>query len=156
MSELQAPPRSRVTFVIIAVIVVTCGTAAALWAWFAGPNTSKYEPVIQRIAAGEFTPDERGRIDLSKSARGLTPQDECFITRRGDGSFAAFFPTLYGKGTSIMGLLYTSRPLQLSETYVQTLGTTLDRRVIDVGSWSKLVLDTRLNDHWYRVSRGMR
>jgi hypothetical protein len=150
--------RSRIVLVALAAVVVAAFTGAALWYWFAGPNTQKYQPLIDRLASnpGEFEADPMGRVDISKNFPGLTPHDEIFLQRRDDGSFLALMPTFYpGKGIAIGGLLYSSRPLRLEDTYVKATGTSLDRRLVDVGGWTKLRLDTRIDDHWYRASKGM-
>ena len=127
--------------------------AAGLLYVFFGAHTRKYEPLIAQIAADQLHADGGGRILLKDSFPGLTPHDEMFITRRDDGSFLAMFPTDYGLGIDISGLLYTSRPLQDSDTYLRPLATEYERRLIDVGRWSRLSLDKRIDDHWYRVSR---
>jgi hypothetical protein len=146
--------RSQIIRVSLAAVVVFAVTAYALWSHFANPSTSKYEPVIEQLAGGSLNPDKLGRVRLT-SYSGLTPKDEIFVTRRADGSFVAFFPTYYGPGICIAGTLYTSRPLQDQDTYHQELSTAFDRRLIDVGSWPKLSIDKKLDDHWFMVSRGL-
>jgi hypothetical protein len=157
MNQSRAPRRSRVILVAMAAVLAAMATGIALWFWFATPNTKKYQPLIDRLTGnpGEFEPNQLGRVDLSKTFPGLTPRDELFLRRRDDGSFVALMPTYYPKGIAIAGLLYTSRPLRLEDTYVRTSGTSLDRRLIDVGGWSKLSIDARIDEHWYRVSRGI-
>ena len=140
---------------MISVVLVSALTAVALWLWFGGPGTRKYQPIITSLTSGPFASSPTGRVDLASQFPGITPQNEMFLNRRDDGSFVAFFPTFYGKGVTIGGLVYTSRPLRLEDTYVRALGTTLDRRFIDVGPWNKLSVDSRVNEHWYRVSRGI-
>jgi hypothetical protein len=156
MVEPKSSGRTRLIVLIVGVIVVTAGTALALWAWFGGPNTRRYEPIVQSLTSGEFANTPTGRIDLAQQFPGVTPQNEMFVTRRGDGSFMAMFPTFYGKGQTIGGLVYTSRPLRVEDTYIRKSGTSLDRPYIDVGPWNKLSVDARVNEHWYRVSRGIR
>src|SRR3954468_2661899 len=141
MSEPNERRSTRMIWVIVAAVVVAAGTALALWAWFAPPNVSRYEPVIQRLASGALEPDTVGRIDLSHDFPGLVPQDQIWAIRRTDSSFIALFPMRYGKGTSMLAILYTSRPLRLEETYARPMATTLDRRMIDVAAWTRLVLD---------------
>jgi hypothetical protein len=142
----------------LAAVVVAACTGAALWYWFATPNTGKYQPLIDRLASNpaEFETDQMGRVDISKTFPGITPRNEIFLQRRDDGSFLALMPTYYpAKGIAIGGLLYSSRPMRLEDTYVKATGTSLDRRLVDVGGWTKLRLDTRIDDHWYRASKGM-
>ncbi len=154
MSEKKPVKRSRVILVILAAVLVSGGTGWALWAFLRGPNTGRFEPVISAIGAGKLDGDVIGRVNLSRTFPGVQERDEMYLTRRGDGSFVAMFPTYYGKGTSIGGLVYTSRPLREEDTEVKNLATTLDRRVIKVGRWA-LDLDRRIDEHWYRVSKGM-
>jgi hypothetical protein len=104
--------------------------------------------VIQLLTDRKLDCDELGRIDLTSLLPGVTPHDEMFLTRRSDGSFLALFPTYYGPGTSIIGMMYTSRPLQEQDTYSHSL----NQREITIGNWTKLAIDKRLDDHWYSVS----
>jgi hypothetical protein len=143
-----------VALVAVLITATLAASAFLLWYWFA-PHTGRYGPILKQIEANQLGATG-GRIDLSHDFPGVTPHDEAFITRRPDGSILVMFPTYYGKGISIGGLMYTSRPLRSDDTYVQELGTVLDRRVIDVGNWTRLSLDDRVNEHWYRVSRGVR
>jgi hypothetical protein len=137
----------------LAVTVVCAVVALALWEHFANPNTSIYGPVVQLLAAGQLDGDEYGRIDLISQFPGLTPHDEIFLAHHSDRSFLALFPTYYGRGTSLVGLMYTSRPLQDEDTYTRPIAPTL--RLVDIGGWSRLVIDKRLDDHWYRVSHSL-
>jgi hypothetical protein len=141
---------------VAAAVIIVCGvTAYALWAHFSNPPTSKYEPVIEQLASGKLNSDEIGNVSLAGAFAGLTPKDEMYLTRRSDGSFLAFFPTYCGPGVCVAGLVYTSRPLQEQDTYYGPLKTVLDRRLINVGSWPKLQMNKKLDDHWYMVSRGL-
>ena len=124
--------------------------ALAIWHHFANPSTRPYAPVIQLIADGQLDCDNFGRIDLASRFPGLTPHDEMFLTRRSDRSFLAMFPTYYGRGTSLAGLMYTSRPLQAQDTYIHSYD--IAQREITVAGWTKLAIDKRLDDHWYMVS----
>lgn len=155
ISERNSPRRSRVVLVWVLILIVTAATALALWSWFSAPNTAKYEPVLRQITAKQLDATN-GRIDLSQVFPGLVARDEVFISRRPDDTFLAFFPTYYGKGISIGGLMYTSRPLVPQDTYVRQYASTLDRRMIDVAAWRGLSIDGRVNEHWYKVSRGVR
>jgi hypothetical protein len=154
-------PRSRslsrlqIIRVVAAVLLVSGITSYALWAHFSNPPTGKYDPVIEQLASGKLDGDSIGRVDLSRAFQGLTPKDEMFITRRTDGSFLAFFPTYYGPGICIAGVLYTSRPLQDADTYSIQLASALDRRMIDVGAWPRLTMDKKLDENWFTVSRGL-
>ncbi len=143
-------PRSQKYRAGVAIAVVSALVAVALWMHFSNPSTSLYAPVVQEIAAGKLRGDARGHVDLAGSFPGITPHDEIFLVRRIDDSFLALFPTYYGRGTSLVGLMYTSRPLQDEDTFSHA--ETPTRRLVDVGSWTNMAIDKRLDDHWYQVS----
>src|SRR5271170_3329272 len=130
MAELKTAQRSR-TMVWTAVVLVTAATGYALWAALSGPNLSKYEPLITELAAG-------------------TLNDEIFLTRRPDGSFAALFPTYYSKGPIIAGLMYTSRPLTDQDTYMRSMAIGFNRPLIRIGVWKNLAINRRIDEHWYK------
>ena len=138
-----------------AVTLVAAATGYGLWAFLSGPNLSQYAPVIAEISAGKLNDDGSGRIDLSKTFPGLTPQDEMFLKRRPDGSFVAMFPNYYAKGPSIAGLIYTSRPLNDQDTYTRARSISFDKPLIAIGTWQRLGIDQKINDNWYKVSYGM-
>ncbi len=148
---------SRQTKVFLTAAIVVAVAAAAfggVWYWYAHPPVARYRPAIDAVAAGRVVPDGQGRFDLSKLAPGVAPRDQAFLARHGDGSFLVFFPTEYGKGRQAYGLLYTSRPLTPADTFTRDLAVGFDRRYVTVGTWPKLALDDRVDDHWYRVSYG--
>jgi len=151
-SELTVS-RSQTYRAAFAVLLVCSAVAFATWYHFTGPSTRPYGPVIQLLSDGKLSPDEFGRIDLTKQFPGLTPHDEMFFTRRGDGSFLALFPTYYGPGTSIVGLMYASRPLTDQDTYNHDYAAS--QREITVGSWTRLAIDKRIDDRWYMVSHAL-
>lgn len=144
--------RSHIWFTTLAIVIVTGGTALALWAYYRPPDTARYAPVISLLDAGQLT-DSGGEIDLAKSFPGMVANDRMYLTRHPDGSYLAMFPTYRGKGLTISGLLYCSRPLTDHDTYNAAWGTTMSQRFIDVGAWKHLILNDRLDNHWYRVSR---
>jgi hypothetical protein len=154
MADLQSARRTR-SLVWLAMVVVAAGTAFGLWFFLSGPNTAKYAPVIADLASGRLNDDGSGRIDLAKSFPGLTPQDEIFITHHPDGSFVVLFPNYYDKGPIIAGFMYTSRPLTEQDIHSRQLGVGLEQQIIAVGHWRKLVINRKLDGHWYRVSYGM-
>jgi hypothetical protein len=145
--------RSQTYKAVLAVTIVSAAMALAIWEHFANPSTRLYAPVIQLLTAGQLDCDEHGHIDLARQFPGLTPHDEMFVTRRDDRSFLALFPTYYGRGTSLAGLMYSSRPLQDEDTYSHSYAIT--QREITVASWTKLAIDKRLDDHWYMVSHNL-
>jgi hypothetical protein len=145
--------RSQRFKAVFAITLVAAAMAFAIWDHFSGPDTRAYAPIIDRLAAGQLEGDARGHIDTAKDFPGLTPHDEIFLTRHDDGSFLALIPTYYGPGSSLVGLMYTSRPLQDEDTYSHDFAP--GQREITIGSWTKLAIDKRIDEHWYLVSHGM-
>jgi hypothetical protein len=156
MAEVRSVNRWQVYKIVLSACAVCAVTALALWFHFADPSTTKYTPVLQQLADNQLHANTLGHVDLSGPFPGLTPHDEMFLTRRTDGSFLAFFPTFYGQGTAVGGLVYTSRLFQPGDTYMRRTLTNIDRPVVDVADWPHLMIDKRLDDHWYTVSRGLR
>jgi hypothetical protein len=154
MADLQSTRRTR-SHVWLAMVVVIVGTVFGLWLFLSGPNIAKYAPVIADLASGRLNDDGSGRIDLAKSFPGLTPQDEIFITHHPDGSFVVLFPNYYAKGPVIAGFMYASRSLTDQDTRSRQLGVGSEQQIITVGQWRKLVINRKLDGHWYRVSYGM-
>jgi hypothetical protein len=151
-------PRER-AWVVAAVLVAAVGTAGYTgWRHYARPVDGRYKTVVALLAGGPSAlppTDYRGRIDLAAHFAGLTPHDEMFVVRRDDGSFLALFPTFYGNGTTLAGLLYASRPLGEADTYIRQATMGQAQRVIDVGAYHHMDFDRRIDDHWYQVSYGM-
>lgn len=129
-------------------MVVAALVGGALWYHFSNPDPSRYEPVVKALTANEW-PSDSGRISLTARFPGLTPRDEMYITRRADQSFLALFPTYYGRGTSLLALMYTSRPIDDADTWANASDPL--HRYITVARW-KLCIDRRIDDHWYLVS----
>ncbi len=150
----SARKQSSLSWIVAAMVIIA---AASLWWWWRTRlPVGEYLQVINRLDDVQFVPDLHGRIDLSKTFPGVTPQDEMFITRRPDGSFLAFFPTFYAKGPVIAGWMYTSRPLQTTDTFSQGLAVDFNQQLIRVGPWGRLGIDKKADDHWYRVSYGLK
>ncbi len=149
----KGPRRVRALIAGFVVVVALVGYAA--WRHMVRPVSGRLADLVQQIAADPAafpTIDSRNLVSLTGRFSGITPHDEMFLTRRSDGSFMALIPTYYGNGTSIACLLYTSRPLVESDTYMRqaTLGRT--ERVIDVPPYMDMKFDGRVDEHWYRVS----
>jgi len=138
-----------------AVLLVAAATGYGLWAFLSGPDTARYAPIIADLASHQLDDGGSGIIDLTKSFSGLTPHDEIFFTRRPDGSFVVLFPTYYASGQVIAGLMYTSRPLNGQDTYVLPTGVGFDKPLIRVGTWKRLNVNRKIDEHWYKVSQGM-
>ena len=152
-------PRERAWIVATALVAAAGMAAYAGWRHYARPVDPRYQAVIELLARdpSALPPvDDHGRTRLTGRFVGLTPRDEMVVDRRSDGSFLALFPTFYGKGATLAGLLYASRPLGDADTAVReaTLGRT--ERTIRVGSYGQAVFDHRIDDHWYQVSYGLR
>ena len=138
-----------------AVVLAAAATGYGLWAFLSGPDTGKYAPIIADLSSHKLDDGGAGIIDLSKSFSGVTPHDEIFLTRRADGSFVVLFPTYYASGEVIAGLMYTSRPLNGQDTFVMATGVSLDKPLIRVGTWKRLNVNRKIDEHWYKVSQGM-
>ena len=152
MSERISAHPLKTLLVAVAILGVAAATAWILWVCLSGPDTGKYAPVIQQISQGRF---DGKKIVLPQPFHDLTANGEVYLTRRDDGSFLALFPTQIPHDVHLTGLMYTSRPLQDQDLSQQSNGTSVIQQVIDVGEWRKLVIDQRLNEHWYFVSHGI-
>ena len=143
----------------VAAVTIVAVAGLAVWRHLARPVDRQLSAIVGVLAADPSAlppADDRHRVPLTGRFAGATPHDEMFLTRRDDGSFLALFPTYYGSGPSIACLLYTSRPLRPGDTYLRqpTLGQS--DRVIDAPPYRHMTFDGRVDDHWYRVSYGMR
>jgi hypothetical protein len=152
MSKKVRP--SRMVFVVLAAVIVTGGTGYALWCYFGGPNTSRFEPLLEDIRAQRLADNGHGEIVLTGTYQDLCPYGRVYVTHRPDGSLLVLFPTYTGKGFSLAGLLYTSRPMTEDDTHAMPNSVNLDHRYIAVGSFHSVSIDQRLNEHWYRASVG--
>jgi hypothetical protein len=154
-TKLAAPP-SQTAKVICLIAIAVVAVIVLVWWKYALPSTAKYQPLIRLLEQNQLPKDEQGHVDLSRGFPGITPHDEMMVTRRDDGSFLALFPTYYGEGTQIAGLMYTSRLLRPEDCRGRDDSNRFTDRVIGVGSYRFLLIDQRLDDHWYRVSYHMR
>jgi hypothetical protein len=144
---------------LAAIAVCLAAVGFGLWHHFDRPVSARMDELINLLATDPtaFPPgDSRNRIPLTGRFAGLTAHDEMFLTRRPDGSFLVLFPTYYGSGTSIACLLYTSRPLRATDTREQQSTLGKSERVIDAPPYPHMSFDGRIDEHWYRVSFGMR
>ena len=152
MSKLKPIGRWLRLLIVVAGLTALLGGGYAAWRYFDVPPLDRYAPLIAQIAARQIDGDALGRIDLSKKYPGLTPKDVAYITRREDKSFVLMFPTFYGEGTQVAGLIYTSRPLRDEDTTPRTESLQFGERVISVGSYQYLIVDKQINPNWYHVS----
>ncbi len=155
-SVLLMSQHSRATLLICASAVGVVLGGFALWWLHRDPPRSSYQPVIELLRADKLPIDRLGHADLSKNFAGLTPRDEIMFTRRDDGSFVVLFPTKYGEGSEISGLLYTSRPLMESDTFHRTNAIHFSDRLIAVGGFGGLRIDDRIDENWYHASYRIR
>jgi len=148
--------RTRQVFLVVGVLV-PLAAISVLWWQHAHPSLDRYAAALEAMRTHHVSCDDSGRVDFSKQFPGLVPyddlgQDYALVSWLDDGSFRAVFPTYHGKGAELAGLLYTSRPLQEEDTTARVSAIHFDQRTIRVGSYTTLLLEQRLNDHWYKVS----
>ena len=127
-------------------------TSTFLWWRYKMSSLTKYDPALAAFKAHKIPTDEDGRVDLSKTFPGLTGHNDAYISYGDDGNFIVMFPTFYGKGSEVAGVLYTSRPLTESDTHARVSAIHFDQKLIQAGSYANLLLDERINQNWYRVS----
>ncbi len=145
---------TRAQFIILILSVVVPLSAVFVLGWqYAHPNFDKYNAALEAMRTHHISVDQDGRVDFSKQFPGLCPQDGmALITYLDDGNFMAVFPTWRDKDATLAGLMYTSRLLQEDDTRPRISAVHFDERIIKVGSYSSLLLEKKLNDHWYKVS----
>jgi len=154
MSKLK--PIKKSVVILVAATLIAAGGGFAAWKYFDTPPLSRYDALLQQMSTQQIPSDPQGRVDLSKKFSGLTPKDIAFIRWRDDGSFVAMFPTYYGEGSQIAGLLYTSRPLQDGDTHLRESATNFAQQQIGVGTYENLLLEKQINPNWYHVTYHMR
>jgi hypothetical protein len=147
---------TRTTLLICLAALAVVAGGFVIWWQYIEPSTARYQPLIALMENNKLPMDRPGHIDLARDFPGLTPRNEMMMTRRADGSFVAMFPTKYGEGTEVTGLMYTSRPLGPDDTYFRKNAIHPSDRLIDVGSYASLLIDERVDAHWYQVSYRIR
>ena len=147
---------TRTTLLICGAAITVVVAGFLIWWQQREPSTSVYQPVIALMQQNNLPLDRPGHCNLSKNFPGLTPRDELLFTRRTDGSFLILFPTKYGEGTQVTGLMYTSRPLTADDTYLRPSPIHYSDRLIDIGGYGGLLIDDRVDEHWYHVSYRIR
>jgi len=152
MPKSETSSRARLLIVILSVALPLLAVFM-LWWQYAHPNFDKYSAAIEAMRTHHISVDLQGRVDFSKQFPGLCPQDGMALVTYLDGSeFRAVFPTYRDKDATLAGLMYTSRPLQEDDTIPRPSAIRFDQRLIRVGSYGGLLLEKKLNDHWYKVS----
>jgi hypothetical protein len=141
--------------IALLVVLILVGGGYSLWHYVKRPPRARYDPVIAAVASGKIRENLSQPIDLPADLRGIVPRDQVLVTRRPDGTFMIVFPTFRGDGEELVGLLYTSRPLTGTDTFPNHAPNAYSRPLISCGSYSRLVLDDRIDEHWYHVSYAM-
>ena len=153
-------PGARVWVVAAVLAAVVAAGGYLAWRRYARPVDPRYALVIARMAANDPAvrpATSSGRVSLAGGPfAGLTPHDEAIAVHRRDGSFVILFPTYYGAGSSMSGLLYSSRPFAPGDTETQQATLGAARHVINVGSYRHAEIVDRIDEHWYHVSYRMR
>jgi hypothetical protein len=149
---IKPAKRSMRTAALAAVVLFLLGGGYVAWSCYDVPALSRYTPVLAMLASNQLEPDSQGVLDLSTQFPGLTPRNHAYFTRRSDGSFVVMFPTYYGEGVEVEGLLYTSRPLQDQDLHYRVSVIHFNQQVIAAGTYTDLLLEKRINPSWYHVS----
>jgi hypothetical protein len=149
--------RSRRTAILVAMsVILILGGGYAWYRYYATPPLSRYDQVLAALRDHQIPPDESGRLDLSKQFPGITGHNDAYITYRPDNTFIVMFPTYYGLGQEVAGLLYTSRKLTEDDTHGRNSAINFEQRLVKAGSYDHLLLENRINDNWYHVSYKIR
>ena len=137
---------------ITAGLAVGFGSIYFGFYYFEKPSFARYTPVLAAMADHHVTVDSEGRVDLSRQFPGITGKNDAYVTWRDDGSLLAMFPTYYGEGQQIAGLLYTSRPLGDGDVLYRDGVISFTNKLVSVGSFGYLRLEKKINENWYHVS----
>ncbi len=143
----------RMVLITVTLLIMLGGFG--LWFRLTHPSYDRYTPVLQAMRDHHLTADDIGRIDLTKQFPGLIPGNMAQITWLDGDNFRAMFPLLEGRDAAVSGLMYTSRLLTDDDTHPRNSSIHFDQRIIRVGAYENLIVDEKLNDHWYRVSYKM-
>lgn len=142
---------------LISVVIAIVAIAALIagWFYFTAPSPAKFQPLVRALSTGNMKKEPTGLVDISNSFPGVVPKNQIDITRRPDGSLLVLIPTYRTRGNNLGGFMYTSRPLRDSDVYTRARGLNFARPRINIGEVHKLIIDKRINEHWYRVSYGL-
>jgi hypothetical protein len=153
MTEIAAEKkRNRSAIALIVVVVLVLAGGGVAWWMHTHPSFDRYHAALEAMRSHRVKVDEDGRVDFSSDFPGLVPQNQAYVTWLENGNFRAMFPTDLGGGSTVIGLMYTSRPLTEDDTHLRISAIHFDQRVVQVGSYENLLLDKKLNENWYRVS----
>ncbi len=154
----SAAPQSRSNTRPIAAVVlglsllVLFGSGYAWWRSYETPPLDRYAKVLAAFKDHQIPLDDAGRANLSKLFPGITGHDDAYASYRDDGTFIVLFPTYYGQGQEVAGLVYTSRPLTDDDTHDRVSAIHFAQRLIKAGAYDHLLIDQRINENWYHVS----
>lgn len=139
---------------MVRYLLILCFAVAALCValFLFDSGTAKFEPILFDIQTGTLIFKTNGALTLPAKFAGNTPKNEIFIEKTLDGSLFVLFPTWYGRGSDLEGLLYCSRPLAPSDSYSIDWGPGGIHQHMDVGGCNMLSIDA-LKPNWYKVSR---
>jgi hypothetical protein len=151
----RARTRQAAKLMLILCVVVILASSYLWWQFYGTPPLNRYDSVLVAFKNHSIPTTEDGRVDLAKQFPGVTGHNDAYITYREDGTFIVMFPTYYGKGSEITGLLYTSRPLTDEDTHARISAIHFDQKLVAAGSYANLLLDKRINANWYQVSYRM-
>jgi len=116
------------------------------------------------VQTRKLNPDSHGAIRLPPSLADTTWDGKVFVTRKANGWLLILFPDWRGHDANMNGYLYSGQPLTNANTDAYDEDED-KRRVIrlhvgDVlpgteGDPVEIFIDRKLEDHWFRVSRGL-
>ena len=113
---------------------------------------AEFATVVQDIQTGVIPVAANGSVPLPERFAGLTPRNEIFVERKPDSRLLVLFPTWYGRGDDIEGLLYCSSALKAEDFYTVDWGQGGRRQHIDIAGRDMLTV-RGFKEHWYYVSR---
>lgn len=116
--------------------------------------SAKFEPVIRDIQSGKFVLPTNGMVQLPQRFASLTPKGEIFVERQPTGRLLVLFPTWYGRGSDLEGMLYCSSPLQPTDYYTINSGSGQANDYLSVGGRDLLTVQKH-HPPWYEVTRRM-
>jgi hypothetical protein len=141
--------------IALAVVLALVAVGSSFWYYVKRPPRAKYQPIIAAVASGKIQENIHQPINLPADLHGIVPRDQVMVTRRPDGTFMILFPTSRGDGEELVGLLYTSRELTDADTFPNRSANAYSRPLISCGSYAHLMLEGRIDAHWYHVSYAM-
>jgi hypothetical protein len=115
-------------------------------------RSSKFEPVVADIQKGVITLTTNGAIALPPRFANLAPRGEIYAEKKSDGRLLVLFPTWYGRGNDIEGLLYCSASLLPTDFYTVDWGPGGKQQHMDVAG-RDLLRVAEYKAHWYNVTR---